>query len=473
MRSVAIYCLWGVVFSACWHAQPPSLEAQNRSDTTKSNSPAERRSLSELTTSAGDATRDWQTFPLPALDDVAISTRGIRKLPGRHLTLYTDLPSSPEVDELPRVFDDAVPQWCAYFRLPLAKAITWKCVGYLILDKDRFAQVGLIPADLPPFLHGFQRGAELWAYEQPSAYYRRHLLLHEGTHAFMQASLGGTGPPWYMEGVAELLATHRWQDGQLTLRYFPHDKRDFPDWGRIKIIKDGYRSGDTKQLREIMNYDSHAHLQVGPYGWCWAACAFFDGHPVYRGRFRELRHHVRDAAPSFSDRFCGWLSEDWPRLVREWQLFMAQLDYGHDVTREAIEPKAAAPLPANGAEVAVAADRGWQSTGVLLEAGKRYRFEAQGRFQLGIQPKTWWCEPNGVTIRYRDGRPLGMLLGAIVDESGESDGSNGLLSSAGIGLGLETTLKRGGTLYLRVNDYPAELADNQGEVKVRITQLAQ
>ena len=40
---------------------------------------------------------------------------GIRKLEGKHITLYTDLPAAREVDELPRVFDAAVPLWCDYF----------------------------------------------------------------------------------------------------------------------------------------------------------------------------------------------------------------------------------------------------------------------------------------------------------------------------------------------------------------------
>ena len=47
-------------------------------------------------------------------------------------------------------------------------------------------------------------GAELWLHDQPTAYYRRHLLLHEGTHVFMASFLGGCGPGWYMEGTAEL-----------------------------------------------------------------------------------------------------------------------------------------------------------------------------------------------------------------------------------------------------------------------------
>ena len=75
-----------------------------------------------------------------------------------------------------------------------------------------------------------------------------------------------------------------------------------------------------------------------------------------------------------------------------------------------------------GATIQVAADRGWQSTGLLLERGRKYRFEAEGRYQIARDPQVWWCEPNGVTIRYHGGLPLGILLGAVVDERKAPEG---------------------------------------------------
>src|SRR5262249_14224219 len=141
-------------------------------------------------------------------------------------TLYTDLPSSLAVDELPGVFDQAFLQWCAYFGIDEKDHADWRMTGYLIKDKVRFTAAGLLPDDLPPFLNGYCRGHEIWVYNQPSGnqtsdYYRRHLLLHEGTHGFMFTVLRGCGPPWYSEGMAELLATHRWADGRLQLNRFP------------------------------------------------------------------------------------------------------------------------------------------------------------------------------------------------------------------------------------------------------------
>ncbi len=173
--------------------------------------PASRAPLEDLARQAAA-----QEFVLPAIEEGKVAAAGIRKLTGKHLTLYTDLPADtgPAVDELPRVFDAAVPLWCEYFGVDPAKPAEWKIVGSLMKDKERFLGAGLYSENLPPFPHGFSQGSQVWLYDQPSDYYRRHLLLHEGTHAFMNRWLGGAGPPWYMEGMAELLGTHQWSGGK-------------------------------------------------------------------------------------------------------------------------------------------------------------------------------------------------------------------------------------------------------------------
>jgi hypothetical protein len=397
-----------------------------------------------------------------------MAAHGISKYTGRHLTVYTDLREDPSLAELTEAFDQAVGQWCRYFEVPEQRAQSWQMVGYVMLDKERFRRAGRLPDDLPPFLNGFQRKAELWVYEQPTAYYRRHLLLHEGTHGFMNWALGGCGPPWYMEGMAELLATHRWQDGELTLSYFPNSREETPHWGRIKIIKSDLAATQGKTLRQVMSYDTTAHLRVEPYAWCWAAATFFDGHPLTQEAFRDMRRKAADASQGFSTRFYDAVAADWPRLVRQWQLFVFQIEYGYSLERERLEPRTVVPLPPEGATVRVQAEHGWQSSGYRLEAGSKYQFEATGRYQIGDRPKVWWCEPNGVTIRYYNGLPLGILLGAIVNEEELPDGTSTLLTPSVIGPGIETTADRSGTLFLRINDSPAELEDNAGEVLVRV-----
>lgn len=402
------------------------------------------------------------------IDEARAAAAGIRKIEGKHLTLYTDLPRDPEIESLPQAFDLAVPQWCAYFEIDPAKLADWRLSGFLMKDKEKFVGAGLLPDFLPDFHNGFAHGMEIWAYEQPSAYYRRHLLLHEGTHAFMQHWLGNIGPAWYAEGMAELMATHRWQAGKLELNYMPADKSETPQWGRIKIIRDGFAAGQAKSLPALMNYGPQAHLEVEPYGWCWGAAAMFDRQPAFRPAFRELRKHVADAPGVFNQNFARSLGDEWDHALEEWQLFVSEADYGYDFARAAVVRKPASPLTA-ASEVAVSADRGWQSSGLRVEVGAACRLTATGRYQIGDKPKIWWCEPNGVTIEYHRGRPLGELLCAVRNDDEPLAGLSPLVVPQPIGVGRDVTFDHAGTLYFRINESPAHLGDNQGSLTVQVS----
>ncbi len=402
--------------------------------------------------------------PKVVVDEARTAAAGIRKLAGKHLTLYTDLPSFKEVDELPEVFDLAVPQWCAYFHANPAKLSDWRMTAFLIKDRQPFSRAGLLPDDLPPFVNGYCFGHQLWLNEQATDYYRRHLLLHEGTHGFIQTVLGGMGPPWYAEGMAELMGTHRWKDGRLELGYLPVSREEVPYWGRVKIVDDDLKAHRGKTLQAVLDY-TPAHWENSPYGWWWAAATFLERHPRYRKRFHELIPLVRQR--DFNQRFRAMFAADWDQLCEEWQVFVVNLEYGYDVPRMAIDFLPGRGLPPSGARATVAADRGWQSSGVRLEAGQSYRLRASGRYQVGNQPRTWWCEPGGVTIRYYHGHPLGILLAAVHPEP-PGPGSSPLIRPQVVGLGATLTPQRAGTLYLRINDSAAELDDNAGSLTVEI-----
>src|SRR5687767_9190967 len=107
-----------------------------------------------------------QTNPPREFDARRAAAAGIRVLDGRHIRLLTDLPSSPTVDELPRVFDAAVPEWAKYFGVPMNK-VHGRWLAFLIQDREKFAARGLLPEDNPNFVNGFALGYELWLVEQP------------------------------------------------------------------------------------------------------------------------------------------------------------------------------------------------------------------------------------------------------------------------------------------------------------------
>ncbi len=362
--------------------------------------------------------RHGDAEPSLAIDGVPGPSAGIRKLKSDHLVLYTDVPSSPSVDSLPAVFDKAVPQWVTYFGVEKSKTANWRATAYLIADQRRFAALDLLPKGHEDFANGITFGDKMWLRDQPSDYYRRHLLLHEGTHAFMIAYLGGCGPGWYMEGTAELLGTHRLdpQTGELTLGVMPRNRREVPMWGRIKLIDDAKADHRVLNLPAVMQLDNRKQMGDEAYAWCWALVKLLDSNPRYRDRFHQLHKFVLDK--NFNDLVRRKFAADWDDLNTEWQAYIATLDYGFDFDRMAIDFQKGRPLENQSITVRIAADRGWQSSGIWLDAGKSYDLTATGRYQIGAeqidgQSKPWPCEPGGITIEYHDGRPLGILLAAI------------------------------------------------------------
>jgi hypothetical protein len=408
------------------------------------------------------------------IDESRAQSAGIRKLTSKHLVLFTDAPASAAVDRLPAEFDLAVGKWAAYFGVDPAKTVNWQPRAFLIANQRPFAAAGLLPPGHEDFENGITRGSQMWLRDQPTDYYRRHLLLHEGTHAFMIAFLGACGPGWYMEGTAELLGTHRIdpKTGELSLGVMPRSRDEVPMLGRVKLIEDARAAHRTLTLSEVMNFDARGQLGSEAYAWCWAAAKLLDSHPRYRDRFRQLASQVKDE--NFNDIVRHKYAGDWADLNAEWQAYIATLDYGFDYDRMAIDFRPGKPLPAEGQTVTIAADRGWQSSGVQIEAGKSYKITASGRYQIAADQnagitKPWPCEPGGVTIDYHDGRPLGMLLGAIDSRDGSSTvTSQSFAEPFAVGLHTELKATRSGALYLRVNDAANSLDDNHGTLNVTI-----
>jgi hypothetical protein len=402
---------------------------------------------------------------LPPIDDARAKAEGIRKIPGKRLTLYTDL-TGKEIDELPEIFEQAFPQWRQYFGVKDGELNDWHIDAFLMKDKARFAAAGLLPDDLPDFKHGYSRTGRFWLNEQPTEFYRRELLLHEGTHAFMFALFKTGGPPWYSEGTAEYLGTHRWQDGRLTLGYMPRSREESAYWRRVGIIQDAVAQRKALKLNAVIDYPAEAFLETEPYAWCWAAVTLLDRHPRYQKRFRQLIAQVRQ--PDFNERFRRAFESDWDQLCEEWQLMVVNMEYGYDVAHSAVDFTPGKPLAAKGTEVTVAADRGWQNTGLRLEAGVKYELTASGRYQVVKDPKIWWSEPGGVSIRYYKGQPLGILLASVRPDHPKPGSTSALLRSTVVGLGTTLTPTQTGTLFLKINDSAGELDDNAGELKVQV-----
>lgn len=174
------------------------------------------------------------------------------------------------------------------------------------------------------------------------------------------------------------------------------------------------------------------------------------------------------SSDDFNAKLVAAYGNDFIHLEEEWQVFLADIDYGYDFDRTAIDFTLGELLGSQPAHVTVQADHGWQNSGLQLEAGKTYKLSATGKFQVANDPKPWISEPNGVSVRYIHGRPLGQLLAAIRPEHSTKSAS-AFLNPIVVGNAATITPSKTGTLYFRINDSSGELTDNAGHADVTVT----
>ncbi len=404
-------------------------------------------------------------------NDQRLAEVGIRCFESKRLKLYTDI--EPRVAAtLPAVIDRAYEALEKYFgALPPDRARTeFQMTGYLIGDDALFRETGLIPGDLPRFEHGRHRRNEFWMREQKYDYYRRHLLIHEATHCFMTTMPDVDAPVWYMEGMAECFGTHRiTEDGTFEFRVMPTSPEEFAGSGRITVIRDDCANGKAKSVTEILDLRPEEFLKTDQYAWSWGLCTFLDTHPRYQERFRKLGGHLQRNA--FPTEFYRAFSPDTRDLATEWTLFAQNLQYGYDASRAAIDFQLGTELSDSRprGEIEIKADRGWQSSTVLMREGDEYLISATGRFELAQDPKPWISEPQGISFRYFGGKPLGLLLGCLRTEAGDTgEATDSMLRVHAIGSGGTFTAPASGTMYLRINDEWNSLNDNKGSVRVEV-----
>lgn len=398
-------------------------------------------------------------------DDKLLARGGVRHAASQRLSLYTDIDAQASAGLLPAV-ESLYAAWTEYFgALPPNRAKTdFQITGYLISDRERFDRLGLVPVDLPPFSTGRHRGAEFWMLNPREGYYRHHLLLHEATHCFMTflEPSADPRPGWYLEGMAELFATHRRRaDGRFDFRVMPHNKVDFAGLGRITALQRELQDGPALTLSQATSLPATEYLSIRGYAWSWAVCYFLDAHPDYHERFRALGRQT--SGSSFRKLLSESFESELPKIEQQWAVFIDGLCDGYDVPRSAFD------LSRTGLgfdqPFSVRSDRGWQSTGLVLRKGRAYRLRATGRTTLAQQPKPWISEPQGISFRYVADRPIGRLLLALrVDGDARS-----MLKIVAAGSDQVFRPTATGVVYLRVNDAWSELSDNTGAYTARVS----
>ncbi len=394
---------------------------------------------------------------------------GFSKVSGTYIDVITDMPLSDELRELPAVFDAAIPQWCAVFDLPLSAVEAWHVEAFVMLDRQRFISANFLPEAISHFTYGFQFGDRLWVTEQRSAYYRRHLLLHEGTHWIMARKYGRQAPPWLMEGMAEWLGTHRWDGAKLELGIIPNNRDEVPYWGRTKIIQEQLANGVAPSLESILRYSTTAHQQQEAYAWSWAAVVFLKHHPDTSETFAKLLGQPLQGRDDANRWLFQQLSRRWPTLRQEWNATLSDLDYGFAPHRGLLTVSNEPRQLTGPQKITIDAARGWQASGFTVEAGTEISIAAEGEFVLAQQPKAWRTYPDGVTLEYYRGQPLGrLLMTTVAPLIREPDFSNPL-SIVAVGAGGKYAVTQSGELQFRINEATGDLADNSGTLTISIS----
>lgn len=430
------------------------------------------------------ATRVRLADDRPEINEARLQQAGIGIYRGQRLVVLSDLPVQ-QVSGLPQLADRLFEALEAYYGpLPAAADGTpFQVTGYIIEDEEKFRQAALMPSAAFTFEHGKHLNYEFWIFNRREDYYRRHLALHEFTHCFMTCESGmhDIPPLWYIEGMAEYFATHRqagdpakdvWEFGLLPDRF-----EGFEGWGRISEFRRAFARSAVSSDASIGRVAIAPLLDVMPdsvpvfdsgfqYSSSWALCWLLNHHPEYRESMKSLaglKH--RD---EFIDQAWAFRKSVEPGLSIDWLLFAESLQEGFDINR-AFPKHHETPISfsslsdASPAEFQLLADRGWQDSGLRMKRGQTVLVSCSGKFSVHDQPKKWVSEPNGVSIEYVGGLPLGQVVAVLVNPDGTK-----VTRRISVGESAGITAPFEASLWLQVNDICNSRSGNSGEVDVTL-----
>ncbi len=361
------------------------------------------------------------------------------------------------VDQLTKRFRSDYPQTPAQVQLS----------GYVMRDRSLYLQAKLLSNDFANIAHGAHKGQSFWMNEQKTDYYRRHLLIHEAVHCLMDLE-PHRWPVWYLEGMAEYYAIHQMEtDAKTEFGIFPGVIQIEGGFGRLQLIRDEIRAGRFRTISQIRQLNvNNFYPHKTSYAWSWALCYFLARHSETQKEFLQLERYRN------LQQFNRFFDQTFPatnaKLNAQWAVFVSSLVPNYDIKRGSISWNRA-DKNKNKERIVIQVDRSWQNSGIQVLKGKEYRIEASGQFSVSQKPVPWECEPQGVSIDYVDGQPLGQLQVVLFhpDHPGKENDS-GFLQVIPVGRQLRFKPKQNGELFFRINDRGSSWNDNKGSVTVSV-----
>ena len=416
----------------------------------------------------------------PELNRDELKAEGLRIVESEHLILVTDLPLE-SVADLPPLADAlfATLEQRLGRLAPNIAGTKFQVTGFLMDARDRFERAGVLPSEQYRIRHGRHLGYQFWMNNQTADYYRRHLMLHEFVHCFLMCEYGmlDIPPHWYTEGIAEYYATHQLKADVAKSEFgiLPSTVEGFEGWHRIAEIQrhfiqepspDG-ELADIMPLQTVLHPPNTTFQEDSQYANAWALVWLINHHPELQPDFAAVA--VCRTRRQFQDAIADVPESIWKQLDQIWPLYLDGLEEA-DVAAvrfpvvKFLKPKMSNPDVPLPTEFVLAANQQWASTGLSLTAGQEIVIQCKGRYVLEETTKPWFSEPDGITIDYVRGRPLGEVIAVLISNDGTQ-------STRHIPIGTTKLLRSpiDGTLWLQINDHWSKRDRNEGNVTVRIS----
>lgn len=224
---------------------------------------------------------------------------------------------------------------------------------------------------------------------------------------------------------------------------------------------------DIVPLQTVLYPPDTTFQDDSQYANAWALVWLINQHPELQPDFAAVAScRTRQ---QFEDAIAAVPEPIWKQLDQVWPLYLDGL-HEADVANVRFPAMTALRLQKTDDENSLPTEfvldvgRQWTSTGLSLTKGQEIVFECKGRYVIEETTKPWFSEPDGITIDYIDGRPLGEVIGTIVS-------ADGTQTTRHIPIGSEKKLRSpiDGILWLQTNDDWSKRKKNQGTATVRIS----
>ncbi|MCA9258674.1 MAG: hypothetical protein KDA61_05725 [Planctomycetales bacterium] len=370
---------------------------------------------------AAAQTQEVQTAAVETLSSASDASgaelaTGPKTYRSRHVLLHTDVGDEPASELLKRL-EATLGYASRYWRRP-AKGMLECYVAKHVdawpadalphpLARLAISRIGGVTTTLP----GLNRAK---GSARPICYARAEdgIPEHEIVHAYCLASFGRCGPTWYKEGMAELarLGGDRRPDVRCPAEYIEFFRTQPPRTIASIVHQGETTAGISRSLREVASQleqadqsqdalvhwtESHAEevtKALDAYRWNWALCHFLAHNENYAREFRRLGRALLEGREA---NFDATYADVQQQMEFEFRQFVQHVDVGlrADLCRWDWGTPCQKLRGSEECEKRILAHRGYQASGVALQAGARYAYRCRNaacapRSQIGPKEQT-------------------------------------------------------------------------------------